>query len=77
MTDHVRAEFEQLLAEMRPKLHRYCARMTGQGEPRNARLLRCPYFRRRTRRSDTRLPVRALRNGGPRPAARERGTRLR
>lgn len=29
VTDHVRAEFERLLAEMRPKLHRYCARMTG------------------------------------------------
>lgn len=28
MTD-MRAEFERLLAEMRPKLHRYCARMTG------------------------------------------------
>ena len=24
-----RAGFEQLLAELRPKLHRYCARMTG------------------------------------------------
>lgn len=29
VTEHVRAEFERLLAEMRPKLHRYCARMTG------------------------------------------------
>lgn len=28
MTD-MRAEFERLLTEMRPKLHRYCARMTG------------------------------------------------
>ena len=24
-----RAGFDQLLAELRPKLHRYCARMTG------------------------------------------------
>ena len=24
-----RAAFDQLLAEMRPRLHRYCARMTG------------------------------------------------
>src|SRR5215470_6352466 len=24
-----KAEFERLLAELRPKLHRYCARMTG------------------------------------------------
>jgi len=29
MTDAVRPEFQQLLAEIRPKLHRYCARMTG------------------------------------------------
>jgi RNA polymerase sigma-70 factor (ECF subfamily) len=29
MTDLVRAEFEQLLAEVGPRLHRYCARMTG------------------------------------------------
>lgn len=29
MPDPVRAEFERLLAEMRPKLYRYCARMTG------------------------------------------------
>lgn len=29
MTDDMRAEFRQLLAEARPKLHRYCARMTG------------------------------------------------
>lgn len=29
MTDEVRAQFERLLAEIRPKLHRYCARMTG------------------------------------------------
>jgi RNA polymerase sigma-70 factor (ECF subfamily) len=29
MTDEARAEFQQLLAEIRPKLHRYCARMTG------------------------------------------------
>ena len=29
MTDHVRAEFGRLLAEIRPKLHRYCARMVG------------------------------------------------
>ena len=29
MTDDGRAEFERLLAEIRPKLHRYCARMTG------------------------------------------------
>ncbi len=29
MTKEVRTEFERLLAEMRPKLHRYCARMTG------------------------------------------------
>ena len=28
MTDP-KAEFEQLLAELRPRLHRYCARMTG------------------------------------------------
>jgi RNA polymerase sigma-70 factor, ECF subfamily len=29
MTDPVRMEFERLLADIRPKLHRYCARMTG------------------------------------------------
>lgn len=29
MTDDPRAEFERLLADVRPKLHRYCARMTG------------------------------------------------
>jgi len=29
MTDDARREFERLLAEIRPKLHRYCARMTG------------------------------------------------
>ena len=29
MTDDVRAEFERLVGEVRPKLHRYCARMTG------------------------------------------------
>ncbi len=29
MTDHARAKFERLLSELRPKLHRYCARMTG------------------------------------------------
>jgi RNA polymerase sigma-70 factor (ECF subfamily) len=29
MTDHARDEFERLLGELRPKLHRYCARMTG------------------------------------------------
>jgi len=29
MTDEVRAEFQRLLAEIRPKLHRYCSRMTG------------------------------------------------
>lgn len=29
MTDDVRAGFERLLAEMRPKLHRYSSRMTG------------------------------------------------
>src|SRR6187455_2091980 len=28
MTDP-QAEFERLLAELRPRLHRYCARMTG------------------------------------------------
>ncbi len=28
MTDP-KAEFERLLAELRPRLHRYCARMTG------------------------------------------------
>src|ERR1044072_5812289 len=26
---HPKAEFERLLAELRPRLHRYCARMTG------------------------------------------------
>ncbi len=29
MTDDSRAEFERLVGELRPKLHRYCARMTG------------------------------------------------
>jgi RNA polymerase sigma-70 factor (ECF subfamily) len=29
MTDDARARFERLLGELRPKLHRYCARMTG------------------------------------------------
>jgi RNA polymerase sigma-70 factor, ECF subfamily len=29
MTDHARDDFERLLSEFRPKLHRYCARMTG------------------------------------------------
>ena len=29
MTDDARAEFERLVGELRPKLHRYCARMTG------------------------------------------------
>lgn len=29
MTDHARDDFERLLVEFRPKLHRYCARMTG------------------------------------------------
>src|ERR1700689_3678852 len=29
MTDDVRNQFEQLVDELRPKLHRYCARMTG------------------------------------------------
>ena len=29
MTDDARMEFERLLAETRPKLHRYCARMAG------------------------------------------------
>ncbi len=29
MTDDLRAEFERLVGELRPKLHRYCARMTG------------------------------------------------
>jgi RNA polymerase sigma-70 factor, ECF subfamily len=29
MTDPVREKFEQLANEIRPKLHRYCARMTG------------------------------------------------
>jgi RNA polymerase sigma-70 factor (ECF subfamily) len=29
MTDDVRAKFERLVEEFRPKLHRYCARMTG------------------------------------------------
>jgi RNA polymerase sigma-70 factor (ECF subfamily) len=27
--DHLRAEFERMLGELRPRLHRYCARMTG------------------------------------------------
>jgi RNA polymerase sigma-70 factor (ECF subfamily) len=29
MTDYGRAELERLLGELRPRLHRYCARMTG------------------------------------------------
>src|ERR1700722_3394490 len=29
MIDDARAKFEQLVGEIRPKLHRYCARMTG------------------------------------------------
>ncbi len=29
MTDHAHDDFERLLGELRPKLHRYCARMTG------------------------------------------------
>src|ERR1700693_5623826 len=29
MTDDVRDQFEQLVGELQPKLHRYCARMTG------------------------------------------------
>src|SRR5580692_9015568 len=29
MTDDARDQFEQLVDELRPKLHRYCARMTG------------------------------------------------
>jgi len=29
MIDDARAEFERLVGEIRPKLHRYCARMTG------------------------------------------------
>src|SRR6202142_1626089 len=29
MTDDVRDQFEQLVGELRPRLHRYCARMTG------------------------------------------------
>jgi RNA polymerase sigma-70 factor, ECF subfamily len=29
MSDDPRAKFQQLLTEIRPKLHRYCARMTG------------------------------------------------
>jgi RNA polymerase sigma-70 factor (ECF subfamily) len=29
MTDDARDQFEQLVGEFRPKLHRYCARMTG------------------------------------------------
>jgi RNA polymerase sigma-70 factor (ECF subfamily) len=29
MTDPVRDQFEQLAGKLRPKLHRYCARMTG------------------------------------------------
>jgi len=29
MTDDARDQFEQLVGELRPKLHRYCARMTG------------------------------------------------
>jgi RNA polymerase sigma-70 factor (ECF subfamily) len=29
MTDHARDDLERFLGELRPKLHRYCARMTG------------------------------------------------
>src|ERR1700676_1043352 len=29
MTDHASDDFQRLLGEFRPKLHRYCARMTG------------------------------------------------
>src|ERR1700720_4551995 len=29
ITDNARAEFERLVGEVRPKLHRYCARMAG------------------------------------------------
>ena len=29
MTEPVRDQFEQLASELRPRLHRYCARMTG------------------------------------------------
>src|ERR1700721_3327527 len=29
MNDHARDHFERLLGELQPKLHRYCARMTG------------------------------------------------
>jgi RNA polymerase sigma-70 factor, ECF subfamily len=29
MSDDLRDQFERLVAELRPKLHRYCARMTG------------------------------------------------
>src|SRR5258708_18504281 len=29
MTDDVRDQFERLVGELRPKLHRYCARMAG------------------------------------------------
>jgi RNA polymerase sigma-70 factor, ECF subfamily len=29
MTDDLRNQFERLVGELRPKLHRYCARMTG------------------------------------------------
>ena len=29
MTDDARDQFEQLVGELRPKLHRYCARVTG------------------------------------------------
>jgi RNA polymerase sigma-70 factor (ECF subfamily) len=29
MTDDARAKFERLVGELRPKFHRYCARMTG------------------------------------------------
>src|SRR6201987_5226785 len=29
MTDELRDQFERLVSELRPKLHRYCARMTG------------------------------------------------
>jgi len=34
--DESRAEFERLIGELRPKLHRYCARMTGSAIVRSA-----------------------------------------
>src|SRR5277367_2559776 len=32
MTDDLRDQFERLVGELRPKLHRYCARMTGSAD---------------------------------------------